>query len=425
MMLNKNTVVHSESGTEYKVDSLISSGTGQGDVYKVIADGSEYAMKLFYGGDEEKMLEQIRVLMKRGKACPAYVHPLDIVRIDGRIGYVMEYVPDSFLPGSALYNGIERDGVREELPFHTKLSVLYNLAEAISVLYHAGLAMLDLKFDNLKINPEDCSVKIIDTDTIVSTNGKSIIEGTVGFMPPLTMLQKEVPSKYNDSYALAVIIFMTLIGNHPLMGKAGDVPHDSDMETYLFAEHPVYVAHPTDDSNCPSEDDVSVIDKLAKYPQPFLEGMEKTFVDGLFDQEKRTAPDAWCVILQQVYDQSFCCSECGEEQFYTDKASHTCSCCGNPIIKPLWLRGEKGIPLFLGGSITDDDLWNGIAKPQVIMKVTASPYNMKCGLSIERGKLTVRFPGGNEVVFDKGKLAPLFMNAEYEYEQKHFRTEEM
>ena len=424
-MLNKKTVIVSDKNVEYIVDSLISDGTGQGDIYKVLSDGKEYAMKLFHAGDEEKMTEQIRILMRRGKACPAYVHPLDIVRIDGRIGYIMEYIPDSFLPGSVLYNGIDRVGVREELPFHTKLSVLYNLAEAIAVLYRAGLAMMDLKFDNLKIAPEDWSVKIIDTDTIVGGNGKSIIEGTVGFMPPLTMLQKEVPSKYNDSFALAVIIFMTLIGNHPLMGKAGDVPHDSDMETYLFAEHPVYIAHPMDKSNRPSADDACVEQKLNKYPQVFLSAMERTFVDGLYDREKRTTPDEWCEVLRGVYDISYCCTECGEEQFYTDTVSTVCSFCGNPIIKPLLMCSEKKVPLFLGNVITESDLWNGTDKSQTILQVTTTPYSTKCGLLVEHGKLTLHFPNGNDVVFDKGKVAPLFMNAEYEYNQKTFKMEEM
>lgn len=424
-MLNKNTVITSERNTKYIVISLISSGTGQGDIYKVSSDGREYAMKLFYGEDEEKLLEQINILMKRGKACTAYVHPLDIVRIDGRIGYIMEYVPDSYLPGSILYNGIERDGAREELPFHTKLSLLYDLAEAVAVLYHAGLAMLDLKFDNLKVDPESGSVKIIDTDTIVSANGKNIIEGTVGFMPPLTMLRKEVPSKYNDSYALAVMIFMTLIGNHPLMGRAGDMPHDCDMETYLFAENPVYVAHPTDDSNRPSPEDEHISRKLAKYPKVFLDAMQKTFVDGLYDGEKRTTPEEWLSILRQVYELAYCCSECGEEQFFTDHSSVVCSCCGSRIMKPLLLKGDKVVPLFLGSPVIESNVWNENSKPREILKVVTTPYRAKCGLLVEQGKLILHFQNGRSVVFEKGKTVPLFMNAEYEYEQKIFRMEEM
>lgn len=425
MMLNKNTTILSDKGTEYTISSLISSGTGQGDVYKVTSGGTEYAMKLFYNEGEEKLLEQIRVLMKRGKACSAYVYPLDVVRVDGRIGYIMEYVPDSYYPGSVLYNGIEKDGAREELPFHMKLSILYNLAEAVSILYNAGLAMLDLKFDNLKIDLDDCSVKIIDTDTIVRENGESIVEGTIGFMPPLTMLRKEAPSKYNDSYALAVMIFMSLIGNHPLMGKAGDVPHDGDMETYLLAEHPLYVAHPTDLSNRPSPEDEHVTLKLAKYPDVFLKAMEKTFVDGLYVREKRTTPEEWIMVLKQVYDLTYCCTECGEEQFFTDRASNICSCCGYPIRKPLLLKGDKTVPLFVGNAIIDSSIWDKNVKSHEILKVVTTPYSGKCGLLVEQGKVILSFSTGQKVVFEKGKMVPLFMNAEYEYEQKTFRMEEM
>ena len=152
-MLLKDTVIVSESNQEYIIMSLISSGTGQGDIYKVSCEGQEYALKLFYARESDLMRQQIQVLMKRGKACPEYVHPLDILSIEGRLGYIMEYIPDTYLSGSILYNGVERDGYREELPFHLKLSVLHSLAEALSVLYNANLAMMDLKFDNLKSIP--------------------------------------------------------------------------------------------------------------------------------------------------------------------------------------------------------------------------------------------------------------------------------
>lgn len=424
-MLKKNRVLISETKAEYTVSSLISSSTGQGDIYKVSCKGKDYALKLFYDGESDLMRRQIEVLMKRGKACPEYVHPLDVLSVDGRLGYIMEYIPDSYLSGSVLYNGVEENGRREELPFHVKISVLHSLAKAVGVLYNANLAIMDLKFDNFKINPEDYTVKILDTDTVVgSGEGKSIIEGTVGFMPPLTMRREEIPTRYNDSFALAVIIFMSLMGSHPLIGKMGELPHDCDVESYLFAENPIYIWHPTDTRNRPDEESFITENKLKKYPKVFLNAMEKTFVDGLFEKEKRTTPDEWCDVLMTVYGNSFCCFECGEEQFFDDKDLSYCDYCGFDIEKPLVLVGEKSVPLFFGSVISSRDLWLSSTAEDSFVTISASGYLGKAGLLVGGDPVKLIFPNGDKIEFSKGGVAPLFMNATYEYHNKKFNVQE-
>lgn len=425
-MLQKDMILISESKRKYRVESLISSGTGQGDVYKVTCGGQTYALKLFFAAESDLMRQQIQVLIKRGQACPEYVHPLDILSAEGRIGYVMEYIPDNYLSGSVLFNGIEDDGRREELPFHIKLSVLYNLSKALSVLYNANLAMMDLKFDNLKINPDDWSIKILDTDTIVGSNEtKSLIEGTVGFMPPLTMKRVEIPTKFNDSFALAVIIFMTLLGSHPLMGKQGEIQQkDCDIETYLFADCPIYVWHPTDDRNRPTAENRATEEKLLKYPKAFLKSMEKTFVEGLYDKEKRTTPDEWCEVLQEIYQNSYCCMECGEEQFFTDCEKVVCDCCGAELTKPLLLCGEKSHPAFFETTISLEDLWDAAPKQNAFARITATNYHGKCGLLVLADPIKLDL-GENQIIeYSKGKIAPMFLNATYEYHNKKFMIQE-
>ena len=423
-MLPQDTVLLSEMNQEYRIVSLISSGTGQGDIYKVACDGGEYALKLFYDGESDLMRQQIQVLMKRGKACPEYVHPLDIVSVEGRLGYIMEYIPDTYLSGSVLYNGVEHNGYREELPFHIKLSVLHSLSEALSILYNANLAMMDLKFDNLKINPDNWSIKILDTDTVVSSkDGKSLIEGTVGFMPPLTMKREEVPTKYNDSYALAVMIFMSLLDSHPLMGQMGEIPQTCDMETYLFAENPVYVWHPTDKSNRPTLDTKVTENKLLKYPKVFLDAMEKTFVDGLYQKEKRTSPTEWCEILQIVYDSSYCCLECGEEQFF-ENSIHYCDSCDAKLVKPLRIVGDHSVPIFMESVISSCDLWETSTAQDSFVTITATRYKGKAGLLVKADAVRLMLPNDQTIEFSKGKVVPLFTNATYEYHNKKFIIQE-
>ena len=424
-MLLKDTIIVSETDHEYKIMSLISSGTGQGDIYKVSCDGHEFALKLFYAGESDLMRRQIQVLMKRGKACPAYVHPLDILSVEGRLGYIMEYIPDTYLSGSVLYNGVERDGYREELPFHVKISVLHSLAEALAILYNANLAMMDLKFDNLKINPNDWSIKILDTDTVVSSkDGNCLIEGTVGFMPPLTMKRKETPTKYNDSFALAVMIFMTLLGSHPLMGKMGETQQNCDIETYMFAENPIYVWHPTDERNRPTEECFVTENKLRKYPKDFLAAMERTFADGLYRKERRTTPNEWCDILQKVYESSYCCVECGEEQFFGQDNACVCDACGLELVKPLLIVGDQRMPLFMGACVSSCALWSSTNVEDSFAEITSTGYKGKVGLLVKADPIKLIFSDDQIIEFTKGKVAPLFTNAAYEYHNKKFIVQE-
>ncbi len=423
-MLQNGTVLTSESGRDYRVCGLISSGTGQGDIYKVSSEGVFYAFKLFYAEDTEPMREQIQTLMKRGQACPEYVHPLDILWADERIGYIMELVPETYLSGSVLCNGIERDGYREELPFHIRISVLHRLAKALTVLYNANLAIMDLKFDNIKLDPQGWSIKILDTDTVVGSDGsRTLIEGTVGFMPPLTMRRKEVPSKDNDSFALAVMIFMTLMGSHPLIGALWEQPHACDNETYCFAEDPVYVWHPTDTRNRPTEEGVRTANKLSKYPSRFLAAMERTFVDGLFEREKRTTPEEWADVLREVYESSYCCVECGEEHFLGEDSSY-CDGCGLALVKPLLARGDKAVPLFYGCTVTASELWSRGGDGKPFARVTSTPYRGKHGFLVENGTLTLCLPSGESIAFARGRVAPLFTNATYVYENQIFTVKE-
>ena len=372
---------------------LISEGTGQGDIYKVINDKKEiFALKLFHTGKKKDNLEQIKKLIKRGQACDAFVTPLEIVEINERVGYVMEYVDQSFIGAAALCNGIEADGRTVNIGWTEKLVLLGQITEAFSILNGAGLGVMDIKFDNIRIDPNGLRVKILDTDTIVYKKDKPLVLGTVGYMPPLTHTGKERPNEYNDAYAVAVLIFMTLLGIHPLEGKRRDQPCNEKIDSYLFGTHPLYVFHPHDPSNRPIPQDgfgrnqQQAIDKFKRYPDYFKQAMERVFVDGLFDGSKRTPIREWSEILENLYRDSYICENCGEEYFY-DNPDKTCSVCKQELMKPVFLRSEDGkkVGLFNGLTVFSDDLFATTARYEVF-KVVETKYNGRFGLLNLRGK---------------------------------------
>ena len=427
MNLYKGTRFTGENGHTYIVEKTISVATGQGDIYLVHNERKEkYAFKLFHRGDMQKLRVQIETLIKRGQATNAYVIPLEIVELDGRLGYIMEYIGKEYLPAAALFNGIEEDGRMVSIDWADRIALLYEIVNALCILNNANLGIMDVKFDNIKIDLENLKVKILDTDTIVYTEGQSIVLGTTGFMPPLTMIGKERPNKYNDVYAVAVLIFMTLIGMHPLEGSRRNKKCNEHIDTYLFGTHPLYVFHPNDTSNRPIPQDSYgrnqqiAIDKMEKYPEYFRKAMERAFVDGLYDGKKRVTLEEWKDILERLYGDGYICENCGEEYFFENTFTE-CKACGKELQKPIFLQCDKNIPLFNGLTVFSDELF-ATENHYEVFKVVVTKYDKRYGLeNRSRDDVVLRLSNGEERTFSRGEVFPIFLDSEIEVENKKIR----
>ena len=421
-MIEADMVIVDSNGVAFTVCSLLSSGTGQGDVYLVSdPNGAYYALKLYRqsSNPEEclKQLEQIERLRKRGNICPGMcVNPLSIVRADGRLGFIMEYIPDEFVHSSVLCLGVRDDnGQKCELPFHIKLNALYNICTLVSMINNAGLSILDLKFDNIRVNPSTGDIKLLDTDTLVYENETPQVLGTVGFMPPLTMRGKEAPNIYNDAFALGVILFMTLFGSHPLRGAAAERNIKGNIDEVLYAEHPVYIFHPEDSSNRPvpatrnEYNQQRTIDRMKRYPPYIKRAFERTFVDGLFDGKQRVSAEEWLGLLVQLHGDSYNCSHCGEEYFFHHDCK-LCNVCGSVLKKPLFLYSERYVPLFYGESIYSDDLWQG--DKYELFKVVSSKYDGRIGLQVLAIQEIELRLDHDVRTFEHDGVVPIFMDGE-------------
>lgn len=425
-MLYKGTRLSGENGNIYHVDSVISTGTGQGDIYKVRNDRKEvFALKLFHTGKPKKIRRQIETLVRRGQACDAFVMPIEIVTVNNRIGYVMEYIGREFINAAALFNGIEYQGRLVNLTWNEKLDILGQIVEAFVILNNANLGIMDIKFDNIKIDLTNRRVKILDTDTIAYTGDKPVVLGTIGFMPPNTMTRKEAPNASNDVYAIAVFIFMTLLGAHPLDGKRRTLPCNENIDTYLFGTHPVYMFHPTDTSNRPIPQDgygrnqQQVIDKFRRYPDYFKSAMQRAFVDGLFNADKRPSMREWSDVLERLYNDSYICENCGEEYFF-DNNDKNCVVCKQELLKPIFVKseGDKRIPLFNGLTIFSEDVWQTTNHYEVF-KVVETKYDGRFGLeNLLNEKATLIFPNGETREFGRGEAIPIFMDCEIQIENQ-------
>ncbi|HIS36259.1 TPA: serine/threonine protein kinase [Candidatus Scatousia excrementigallinarum] len=425
--LFKGTVVHGQNGNTYKIIKLISQGTGQGDIYKVINARKEvFAFKLFHSGTKDFNQRLIERLMRRGQVCEAFVTPLDIVEVDDRIGYIMEYIGLEYVSAAVLCNGIEKNGIIVNLPWGLKLALLARIVESFIILSNANLGIIDIKFDNIKLDLNNCQIKILDTDTIIHVNDKASVRGTVSFMPPDVMTKRKAPDKDNDSFAIPTIIFMSLYGSHPLDGKRRLLPCNENIDMYLFGTHPVYVFNPTDSSNRPLPQDEfgrnqqQTIDKHKKYPDYLKKAMEAVFVDGLYDSRKRPSMSDWLDILERLYNDSFVCENCGEEHFL-DTKDKICGVCKQELLKPIFIQSDKAVPLFNGMTIYSDDIWATTAHYEVF-KVVPTKYDGRMGLQLMiLDRANLKLAGGDVKTFVNGEAIPIFLDSEIEIESHNIK----
>jgi hypothetical protein len=115
---------------------------------------------------------------------------------------------------------------------------------------------------------------------------------------------------------------------------------------------------------------------------------------------------------------------CGEEHFFNQDKISVCDGCDESLVKPLLLCADKKFPLFLESVICENDLWQFAASNEPFAKIVRTCYKEKMGLLMLRESVFLAFPDGGSVEFKKGKVAPLFMNAIYQYQNKEFSIQE-
>ena len=298
--------------------------------------------------------------------------PTKIVEWEGKVGVVLPIYQSKFFFSSGKFKGKEKNGKwfasaklmnkfvepDQKGTFLTHIHMCLKIARAVRRMHAAGLAHSDLSFNNVLVDPITGSASVIDIDTLV-VPGKypSKVFGTPDFIAPevletqalpmidpvtkLTNTQKNLPSRYTDEHALAVLIYMYLLNRHPLRGgKVWDMDPAKDEELSM-GKNALFIEHPTDKSNRPKLDPVEDKDlfpqaDIVKRPYticgPYLKPLfEKAFIDGLHNPQIRPTANEWEDALLYTTDMMVPCSNpnCEAHWFVFDnKTAPRCPFCG-------------------------------------------------------------------------------------------------
>lgn len=309
-----STGKHTIAGYTIDVLDVLGSGT-QGDVYKVDVDGRQYAMKWYHtGNNDPTQRKRLRGLAEKPAPSDRFLWPTIYLQEGDRFGYLMDLCPTSFKGIHHLLGGAAN------ISFRNLVRMCLQLVTEFRSLHNAGFCYGDVSHNNIFFRPDTGDIRIIDNDNVVVDGSDDFgVLGTPKYMAPEIVRGEKLPSADTDAFSLAVLIYYTLMLEHPLHGRREYNIHamDGPAMDQLYGHDPVFMFDPNDRSNRP----VSGYHDTAKlywdiYPGYLKEAFTKTFTDGLADARARVTNFEWQKILTRLHDNIVHCPKCDSQNFY-------------------------------------------------------------------------------------------------------------
>jgi len=206
----------------YRMITRIGRG-GMGDVWRAddLVLNTAVALKLISStGPEgrERMLNEVR--LARQITHPAVCRVFDVGDAEGGIFYSMELVRGEDL--AALLRRVGR------LPSEKVIDIAHQLCAGLAAAHAQGVLHRDLKPANVLID-HDGLVRITDFGIAVSSTGDGFhtLAGTPGYMAPEQRAPGTALSERTDLYALGLVLYELLVGQHALKRPEGQPPRPS------------------------------------------------------------------------------------------------------------------------------------------------------------------------------------------------------
>ena len=329
--LSKNQCVELADGRKVTVTDKLGEG-GQGIVYRVQFNdtGEERALKWFFIGyvkDPRKFYNHLESNIRVGAPSEAFLWPEQLTKfVDGEtFGYIMKIYP----PG---YESFAKF-LLARVNFKTAAAMVdaaLNMVAAFKSLHKKGYNYQDLNDGNFSINPSNGKVLICDNDNVVGHGEYSGILGKARYMAPEVVRGEKKPDTHTDRFSLAVVLFLLLIGYHPLEGKKTNYPAlTNKYEMRIYGTEPLFIFDENDSSNEPHPAIHQYAPKMWRIFPSFVQKIfQQAFSqESLLHGKNRPLEQDWFNVLVRLKSSIVRCPHCGEEMFLeSDKATSCPSC---------------------------------------------------------------------------------------------------
>lgn len=392
----------------------------QGNVYKVIYSGDEYALK-WYKPDavsSEDMLERRRgnllKLMECSNPDPSFLWPVAITDVkDGSFGFIMPLIPENYVK---LRSFLTLDTVNFS-SFRGIVRSCLRIASAFRNLGYSGFSYLDINDDNFFIDPETDDVLICDNDNITPVGTDMGIRPNPKYAAPETVVGGVMPNTLSDRHSLAVIIFRMLFSEHPLEGKCWIGKNvTKEYADLVYGGDPVFIFDPCDRRNAPVEGiQDTATDRWELAPDSIKDIFCKAFSRKALTEDPNYRPtenDWLCALADFGCGIAVC--PCGNEVFLKEGFNADCDnpSCSNTVTARygLQLRNRR-LPLAVGAVLYKCQL--GICdvgrELDPILQITVRTND--CGTvgarNVSNAPITVITAHGRENTVEPGRVFPL------------------
>ena len=412
MQLKRNQELFLRDGRKITVTDRLGVG-GQGVVYKVRTDsGENKALKWYFEtklSDPEGFYRHLAQNIEAGSPSPAFIWPEELTEwTNGTFGYIMPIYPKGydnfakFITARVNFKNID-----------AMINAALNIVTAFMDLHNKGYNYQDLNDGNFSINPVNGDALICDNDNVGGHGFESGILGKSRYMAPEVVRREKKPDKLTDRFSLAVVLFILLMGNHPLEGKRTNVPAlTSKYEKRFFGDNPLFIFDPNDDSNRPVEGlHRNAIDKWPYFPSYIQEAFIRSFSqESLLKGNDRLLETMWRHVLMRLKASLVRCPHCHESVF-AECEKFTCPACGENIKPAGYIKFSKRantdilVPIMGGARLFTYHIdENAQENESIAAHIMEKPG--KFGIKNEStSKWTITAPDGTQAVKKPGDVA--------------------
>ena len=238
----------------FRIEALLGSG-GMGEVYRAFDTTLErtVAIKRMFWRDEDADADR-SLFLREGQRASALNHPniaavYDVIEEKDDVLLVLEFVAGSTL----------REQLGAPLPLERFFAIALQCADALAAAHDKGILHGDVKPENIMLTPAG-QVKLLDfgvarrlpgsdpfgATATLHTLASDLLAGTPAYMSP-EVLQGAQPDARADIFALGLVCYEMLAGQHPFRGANTTVTTAkilSEQPAPFLDRPPLKVAHP-------------------------------------------------------------------------------------------------------------------------------------------------------------------------------------